>query len=225
MTGKRFSERLYCSAQEIWTKSQQHPFLVELKAGTLDPECFIYYLKQDYLYLLDYAKMYAIGSMKAEDLETKVKFAELLHSTLSVEMEYHRQYVGHFNVTREQLEQTSPSPTTISYTKYILDVATQGSLAELVAVLLPCMWSYREIGSEFVKFPGALDHPLYREWILMYSSDSFGELTHWCIGLLDRLAENLHEQELTRLEEHFVIASKLEYMFWDMAYRQEQWPI
>ncbi|HIW33854.1 MAG TPA: thiaminase II, partial [Candidatus Paenibacillus intestinavium] len=143
----RFSERLYRAAQEIWTKSHHHLFLTELREGKLDPDRFIYYLKQDYVYLIDYAKMFAIGSMKARNIDTMVKFAELLHSTLNVEMELHRNYAERFGVTREQLEQTIPSPSTVSYTKYLLDVATQGSLAEVVAALLPCMWSYREIGT------------------------------------------------------------------------------
>jgi thiaminase/transcriptional activator TenA len=160
--------------------------------------------------------------LKSPDLETMVKFAELFHSTLNVEMELHRQYAERFGVTREQLEKTRPSPTTVAYTKYMLDAA-QGSLAEVVASLLPCMWSYREIGNAFAKFPGALDHPLFKEWILMYSSEEFGALTDWCIGLMDRLAEGLPERELIRLEEHFVTTSKLEYLFWDMAYRQEEW--
>jgi thiaminase/transcriptional activator TenA len=205
--------------------SHRHPFLVEMREGTLDTGRFIYYLKQDYVYLIDYAKMFAIGGLKSQDLETMSKFAELFHSTLNVEMELHRQYAERFGVTREQLEKTLPSPTTVAYTKYMLDAAMQGSLAEVVASLLPCMWSYREIGTAFAKFPGALTHPLFREWILMYSSEEFGALTDWCIGLMDRLAEGLPERELTRLEEHFVKASKLEYMFWDMAYRQEEWPI
>ena len=52
-----------------------------------------------------------------------VKFAELLHSTLNVEMELHRQYAERFGVTREELEQTGPPPTTVAYTKYMLDAA------------------------------------------------------------------------------------------------------
>ncbi|SDX82219.1 thiaminase II [Paenibacillus sp. CF384] len=221
----RFSERLYHSAHEIWVKSHQHPFLTELREGTLDPQRFIYYLKQDYVYLIDYAKLFAMGSMKARDMETMVKFAELLHSTLHVEMELHRGYAARFGVTREELEQTRPAPTTVAYTKYLLDVAAQGSLAEVVAALLPCMWSYQEIGATFMKIPGALDHPLYREWILMYGSEEFEALTHWCIDLMDRLAEGQPEAELAQLEERFLVASKLEYMFWDMAYRQEEWPV
>lgn len=221
---ERFSERLYESVQQVWEKSHGHPFLTGLRDGTLELERFIYYMKQDYVYLIDYAKMFALGSIKARDLETMGKFAELLHSTLNVEMELHRQYAERFGIAREELEATQPAPTTIAYTKYMLDAA-QGSLAETVAALLPCMWSYREIGTLFARYPGALDHPLYREWIMMYSSEEFGELTEWTISLMDRLADGLPERELKRLEELFVMTSKFEYMFWDMAYRQEEWPI
>lgn len=219
-----FSERLYESVQPVWQKCHAHPFLTGLRDGTLELERFIYYMKQDYVYLIDYAKMFALGSIKARDLETMGKFAELLHSTLNVEMELHRQYAERFGIARDELEATVPAPTTIAYTKYMLD-AGQGSLAEVVAALLPCMWSYREIGTTFAAHPGALDHPLYREWILMYSSEEFGELTEWTIRLMDRLAENLPERELARLEELFVVTSKFEYMFWDMANRQEEWPV
>ncbi|GGG79280.1 thiaminase II [Paenibacillus radicis (ex Gao et al. 2016)] len=222
---ERFSDRLYEGSKDIWEQSHRHPFLAELKAGTLDPERFKYYLMQDYVYLIDYAKMFAFGSIKAGDLEMMGKFSALCDSTLNVEMGLHRQYAEKFGVTREQLESTEPSPTTVAYTKYLLDVAAQGTLAEVTAAVLPCMWSYREIGVLFTQDSAAMEHPLYGEWIRMYGSPEFSELTDWCIGVMDRLAEGLAEPELAKLERHFLIASKLEYMFWDMAYRQEEWPV
>jgi thiaminase/transcriptional activator TenA len=221
----RFTDRLYESVREIWGKSHRHPFLAGLRDGTLDPRRFMFYLRQDYVYLIDYAKMFAIGGTKARDVETMGKFAELFHSTLNVEMELHRRYAERFEVDRAELEATVPAPTTAAYTKYMLEAAVHGSLAEGVAALLPCMWSYREIGREFAQMPGALDHPLYREWILMYASEEFGELTDWCIGLMNELAEGLPERELAVLEERFVVASKFEYLFWDMAWKEEEWPV
>jgi len=220
-----FSERLFESAKHIWEASHEHPFLTELSHGTLDVQRFIYYMKQDYIYLIEYSKMFAIGSIKSDDLETISRLAELFHSTLHVEMELHRQYGERFGISRVELESTTPSPTTIAYTKYMLDTATNGSLADVIAALLPCMWSYHEAGCRFAKLPKALDHPLYREWVLMYSSDDFGRLTDWTISFMNELAEGLPERELARLEKIFVIASKFEYLFWDMAYRKEEWPV
>lgn len=221
----RFSEVLYDRSKAIWAASHNHPFLTELKGGVLSPDRFAYYMKQDYVYLIDYAKLFALGSIKARDLDTMGMFARLLDSTLNVEMGLHRQYAEKFGISREELEATRPSPTTVAYTKYLLDAAGNGSLAELTAVLLPCMWSYWEIGTLFAAHPGALDHPLYKEWIEMYASAEFGELARWCIGLMDRLAEGLPERELDVLIDRFNTASRFEYLFWDMAYRQEEWPV
>ncbi|WP_223067926.1 thiaminase II [Paenibacillus caui] len=223
---ERFTERLHTSVREVWRACHNHPFLVELREGTLDQERFIFYMKQDYVFLKEYAKMFALGSLKAQDLATMGKFAELLHSTLNVEMELHRQYAQRFGITSEELENTQAAPITVAYTRYMLEAGLQGSLGDVAASLLPCMWSYREIGSSFVRdYPHCLNHELYKEWFLMYSSEEFGTLTDWCIDLMDSIAEGLPERDLARLEERFVTTSKFEYMFWDMAYRQEEWPV
>ncbi|MDF2924944.1 MAG: transcriptional activator, TenA family [Paenibacillaceae bacterium] len=214
-----FSQILHDHAREIWEENHRHPFLAGLRDGTLPPDRFAYYMKQDYIYLIDYARIFAYGSIKAEDLETMGMFARLLEGTLNTEMELHRQYAARLGISREALEQTRPAPATMAYTRYLLDTAGSGSLAELTAVLLPCMWSYWEIGTAIAQHPGALSHPLYGEWVLMYSSEEFGELARWCIGLMDRLAEGLSEQERQLLQEHFNTASRYEYSFWEMAYQ------
>lgn len=220
-----FTERLYRKGCAVWKASHRHPFLTELAAGTLAEERFAYYMKQDYVYLIDFAKLFAVGAQKAQDLETMGKFAELLHATLHTEMELHRQYAAKFGISRAELEKTKPSPTTVAYAKFMLEAAAGGTLADVTAALLPCMWSYREIGRELMSLPGALDHPLYRDWILMYGSAEFSELTDWLIGLMDRLAEGLPDRELQKLEDTFMTSSRFEYLFWDMAYRKEEWPV
>ncbi|MDR7316346.1 thiaminase II [Brevibacillus nitrificans] len=219
-----FTDRLRKSVAPIWEKTHQHPFVTGLGDGTLPVESFKYYMKQDYVYLIDYAKMFAIASTKAYDLETSAKFAGLQEATLNGEMNLHRQYAERFGISRAELEATEPSFVMLAYTSYMLRVAHQGSLAELVSSLLPCMWGYWEIGKKLAKVEGALDHELYGEWVRTYSSEEFGELATWLIGVMNELAEGKNEKELTRLEEHFLTTSKMEYLFWDMAYRKEFWP-
>jgi len=106
----------------------------------------------------------------------------------------------------------------------MLHVGQSGTLAELVAALLPCMWSYWEIGKELSEKPGA-ENEFYREWIEMYSSEEFGELATWCINLFDSLTEDKSEAELEKLEEIFLNTTRFEYMFWDMAYKEAMWPV
>lgn len=220
----KFSERLYEKLQPIWRQNHNHPFVQGMGDGTLEKEKFRFYMIQDYLYLIDYAKLFAIGAMKATDLQTMGKFAALLDSTLNEEMSLHREYAKKFEISEKELEKAQPSPTTLAYTHYMLHVGQSGTLAELVAALLPCMWSYWEIGKELSEKPGA-NNKFYREWIEMYSSEEFGELATWCINLFDSLTEDKSEVELEKLEEIFLNTTRFEYMFWDMAYNEAMWPI
>ncbi|UFJ42320.1 thiaminase II [Brevibacillus humidisoli] len=220
----RFSERLYQKVQPIWERTHQHPFVTGLGDGTLPKDSFIFYMKQDYVFLIDYAKLFGIASAKAYDLTTGARFAALQEATLNEEMALHRGYAERLGISREALESTEPSFVMLAYTSYMLKVAYQGSLAELISALLPCMWSYAEIGKRLAAKPGAADHPLYGEWIKMYSSPEFGELSEWLIELLDELTEGSSEQVLSRLEQHFLTTSRMEYQFWEMAYRKELWP-
>lgn len=220
----KFSERLSEKTQPIWRKNHAHPFVKGMGDGSLDPKKFRFYMIQDYLYLIDYAKLFALGAVKANDVETMGKFARLLDSTLNEEMSLHREYAVKFGISRSELEQAKPSPITLAYSHYMLYVANNGTLAELVAALLPCMWSYWEIGKELSELPGTDQHELFGDWIKMYSSKEFGQLATWCIELMDELTLGKPEKELLRLEEIFLNTTRYEYMFWDMAFNEEMWP-
>jgi thiaminase (transcriptional activator TenA) len=221
-----FSQILYEKVKDIWTQTHQHPFVTGMGKGDLPIESFIRYMKQDYVFLIDYSKLFALGTIKAKDMDTMSTFAKLLHDTLHGEMELHRQYAEKFGITKEQLEETKPTPINLAYTRYMLNVAHTGSLEELVSALLPCMWSYWEIGKMLKKqYPGSEEHPLYGEWVTMYASEEFGFLASWLINLLDNLAEGKSKCELKILEEHFLTTSRFEYMFWDMVYQGGDWPV
>ncbi|MGG3564280.1 thiaminase II [Neobacillus rhizosphaerae] len=222
----KFSERLFQKVQDIWGKTHEHPFVVGMGKGDLPVESFIRYMKQDYVFLIDYSKLFALATVKSRDIETMAAFAKLLHETLHGEMDLHREYAARFGITLQQLEETSPSPTNLAYTRYMLHVAQNGSLEELISALLPCMWSYWEIGKMLAEeYQGASGHYLYGEWVKMYSSNEFGELAKWLINLLDSLVEGKPEWELAILEQHFLTTSRFEYMFWDMVYQGGEWPV
>ena len=219
-----FSARLHEKLQPVWRQNHDHPFVKGLGTGELDEAKFRFFMVQDYLYLIEYAKLFAIGAVKATDVDTMSKFAELLDGTMNTEMELHRQYAKEFGISLEELENAEPSPVTLAYTHYMLHVGNNGGLAELVAALLPCMWSYAEIGKELDSIPGARNGK-YGEWIKMYADDEFQTLNDMTIRMLDELAEGKPEHELKRLEEIFLNTTRFEYLFWDMSWNQQMWPL
>ncbi|MDV2683031.1 thiaminase II [Alkalihalophilus lindianensis] len=219
-----FSQRLHDKAQPIWEASHNHPFVQGIGDGSLNLEKFKFFMKQDYVYLIDYARLFALASMKATSLEHMSMFAKMLDATLNVEMDLHRQYAAKLGISNGELEDTQPAPMALAYSSYMLSVSERGSLIDLVTAILPCAWSYYEIGKKLAEIPGAMEHEFYGEWVTMYQSEEFGEIADWLIKLIDQLAEGLPDNELTRLEEIFLHTSRFEYMFWEMSYNEETWP-
>ena len=68
-------ERLLKVTENIWKQYYSHPFVKGIQDGTLDKEKFRYYIIQDYLYLEEYAKVFAIGLAKAKSLSTTRLFS------------------------------------------------------------------------------------------------------------------------------------------------------
>jgi thiaminase/transcriptional activator TenA len=217
----KLSQQLYESAKEIWDSYYTHPFVAEMAQGTLAKDKFRYYMIQDYLYLLKYAKVFALGVAKSDDEELMRKFSQSVHSILNGEMSIHKNYMKRLGITPEEVKQAKMSLANDSYTAYMLQVAYEkGPLAILVAIL-SCAWSYQCIGAHNAKVPGALEHPFYGEWVQGYTSKEYVEETEDLIAWVDKLGENISQEEREGLKRIFVQCSRYEYEFWDMAYQKE----
>jgi thiaminase/transcriptional activator TenA len=221
---ERFTERLRQRAVGIWEAQYQHPFVRGIGDGTLGLERFKFWLRQDYVFLIEYARLLALAAARSPDLKTLNRFATLLKETVEAEMNLHRGYAAEFHITAQELEREQPAPATRAYTDFLLRIATTGDFAELVAALLPCMWAFSEIGQRLAAQSGP-NEKRYIKWIAMYSSREFAELAQWCGDLVDDLAAGLPERDLLRLEAAFLTSSRYEWQFWEMAWKMEQWPV
>jgi thiaminase/transcriptional activator TenA len=219
-----FSQRLRRKADAVWEAQHRHPFVRGIGEGTLDLEAFKFWVRQDYLFLIEYARVLGLAAAKAPDPETMTRFASLLDETLRIEMSLHRSYAAEFGISEEELEREEMTPATRGYTDFLSRTAALGDFAELVAALTPCMWCFCEIGQRLAAGPQPADDR-YRRWIEMYSSPEFAALAGWCRDLLDRLAEGLRPEKQQRLENAFLTSSRYEYLFWEAAYRREGWPL
>jgi thiaminase/transcriptional activator TenA len=192
--------------------------------GTLDEAPFRYWVEQDYVYLVEYARVFALGAANAPDLERMGTFAELLDATINTEMDLHREYAAEFGITEAELEGTEPSPTTRAYTDFLVRVAATGTFGDLVAALLPCMWGFNETGNR-LEARGKPAHEQYDAWIEMYAGEEFTELTDWCKRLMDDVAADASATERERYREIFRTSARYEYRFWDAAWREEGWAV
>ncbi len=212
------SERLFQHVKEIWDSYQKHPFIQGINDGTLDQEKFKFYMIQDYIYLLDYTKVFALGVVKSKEERHMQLFGNMIQSIINVEADTHRDYMGDLGVTKEEIEKSPTSLTTDSYTKYMLAVAFEEGLAEVATAVLACSWSYKYIADQLDKDK---DHGFYEDWVEMYCSREYAIDNQIIIDLVDELSAGYTETQLKNLEDIIWKCSRYEYMFWDMAWNME----
>jgi len=220
----RYTDELLEAARPIWDAQLEHPFVRGIADGTLDPATFRNWVVQDYLYLKDFARIFAWAVAKAERLESMGWYAAVLNLTLNTEMGLHREYAGRFGVGLDELESAPIWPTTRAYTDFLVRTAADGDMAELVAALLPCAWGYAYIAERMARGEKPSD-PRYADWIAMYASPEFAEAADWLRAEMDRLAADAGPAKRDRLREIFVLSSRYEWQFWEMCWTGEKWPV
>jgi thiaminase (transcriptional activator TenA) len=218
-----FSDQLRAAAADVWEAQHAHPFVRGIADGSLPVERFAHYVRQDYLFLVEYARMLALGAARATDVETMRRFADLAQAILGEEMELHRAFAREFGISESQLEAEPAAPTTQAYTDFLVRTAALGDAGELAAALLPCMWGYAELGQRLAAV-GAPADERYARWIETYASPDFEELAAWCRGLVDRLGAAAGDEGRARMTRAFVICSRYELAFWEMGWTLERWP-
>lgn len=217
------STELREATADIWNAQKQHPFVRGIGDGTLDKDRFRFWIRQDYLFLIEYSRLHAMATARAPDLETMGQFANLVHETLHQEMGLHRSYCADIGIDPAELEREQMAPTTRGYTDFMLRTATIGDFTELLAALLPCMWGFNEIGRTLASQGLPADEG-YARWIDMYASAEFTELVDWLRELTDRIGADLPESGRERMLQVFLVSSRYELAFWEMAWIGEEWP-
>jgi thiaminase/transcriptional activator TenA len=223
MTDQPFSQHLRALAEPIWAAQFAHPFVLGIGAGTLPMEQFKYWVRQDYLFLIEYCRLFGLAAARAPDLETLTRFADLLQATVRDEMDLHRSYAAELGIEPAELEAETMAPTTRAYTDFLLRIAATGDFAELTAALLPCMWGFSEIGRHLAA--ARPPDPLYARWINTYADPEFANLAAWCRGLVDRLGQGASVDQRQRMETAFVTSSRYELAFWQMGWAEERWTV
>ncbi|KAB1193808.1 thiaminase II [Haloferax sp. MBLA0076] len=216
-----FSDHLLEVGADHWDAQKEHPFVVELAEGTLDEAAFLHWVRQDYHYLLDYARTFALLGAKAEDEETMAHLYGVAHRVVDDEMDLHREFAASYGVSPADLVATEKAPTCVAYTNYLLRVARECPLPVGAAVIYPCGQGYLDIADHMAELSDG-DHR-YTPFIEKYTSDGFRDAVAWIREFVDEMAEAYPDQR-DAMEDAFRRSTKLEHTFWEMAYTGEEWP-
>jgi thiaminase/transcriptional activator TenA len=219
----RFTSELWQGIGDIYRGILVHPFLTGLTDGSLPQGTFAFYVVQDALYLRQYAQVLAAVASRAPDAAGTEMFARHAADAVAVERALHESLLTDLGIDPAAASAAKPAPTNLAYTSYLLAAIYGGSYADGIGAVLPCYWIYWEVGKELQR-RGSPD-PRYQRWIDTYGGEEFGAAVRAVLAVTDELGPVLAPRERERVHQHFRVTSRYEWMFWDMGYRKQTWPI
>jgi thiaminase/transcriptional activator TenA len=202
-----------------WDRYIRHDFVRRLGDGSLPREAFRHYLQQDYLFLIHFARAYALAGYKAETLADLRAAAATMSALVDHEMKLHVSYCAGWGLTEAEMEALPEDSATIAYTRFVLERGMAGDLLDLHVALAPCVIGYAEIGAWLDADVGTLrDGNPYADWIAMYAGADYQAVAASAIDMLDSLmARRGGEGRLDSLVRTFRAATELEIAFWRMG--------
>lgn len=216
-----FTSEQWSAIAQIYAKTLDHPFLKGLSDGTLPRESFQFYLIQDSLYLRSFGQALNLLAAKAPREDWAMTLSQHSIDTLKEERRMHQAVLASYGVTPAMVAQSEMAPTNAAYTNHLLAAVQRLSFVEGLAAMLPCYWIYWDVGKQLVR-RGSRNKD-YQLWIDNYAGEEYGVAVRQVLAMMNesaRLATPDQRREALRL---FVRSARYEYLFWDMAWRREQW--
>lgn len=213
------------ACQQDWQQYTEHAFVEQLAKGTLEQACFLHYLKQDFLFLKQYARAYALAIYKARTLDDMRRALPTVQGLLDSELSHHVTYCGQWGLTESDLENDPEDFGTVAYTRYVLDAGMTGDLVDLYAALAPCSIGYAVIGKRLIEDGDTvLEGNPYASWINLYGGEEFQSgvasgAEHFN-QLLDEI--DINSQRGRNLIEVFKTATRMEVAFWQQGLNVKQ---
>jgi thiaminase/transcriptional activator TenA len=216
--GTLFS-RLRDAARASWEAYVAHPFVRGLADGSLPEAAFRRYLTQDYLFLIHFARAYALAAFKHATVADIRGAAATLNALIDHEMRLHVRYCAGWGIDERAMEAEAEAEETMAYTRYVLERGLAGDVLDLEVALAPCVIGYAEIGARMAADPALKrDGNPYRAWQEMYGGAEFQGIAAEAIARLDRLgAARGAEARWGDLVRTFEAACRLEARFWQMG--------
>ena len=218
-----FTKNLYSDTEEIQSLIINHEFPMGIADGSLDMSCFKHFIEQDYYFLIEYSKILGLATIKSPNYETMSKFSILLEETLNNEMKLHISFCNQLGIEESTLKKIIPTTATSAYTNFLVKTGYECGFPEIISALLPCMATYAEIGIKLNSIKQTNINPAYEEWIKMYSSQEFQDLSIWITELVNKEAENCTENEKNKMKKVYIESCKFELDFWTSSLDKVRW--
>lgn len=212
----KFSDKLFAASKDIWNEYLEHPFIQGIINGDLSKEKFKMYLIQDYIYLKEYSKVFCMGIVKSDDM-SEMRFLYKSIAGAMQEGASHIEEMKNLGISESYAENCEIFKENKKYTEYMLKTALNGDIREIAIATLPCTWSYNFIGS-YVNKIRVKRNKLFDSWVDLYSGEEFNKFTKEWLEYIDKLCDDLTDVQEARLIEIFVMCSKHELEFWNMAW-------
>lgn len=216
----KWSEQALQRVKPIYNQILNMPFNTELSNGTLPKEKFIFYLAQDAYYLLEFGRTLSAISGRMQNADLVMAFAAFSTGAIFAERNLHESYFVEFGLASD----VQPTPSTLLYTSYILSQAAYANIEIAVAAVLPCFWIYKAVGDHIFAQQNGSKNP-YKRWIDMYAGVEFAAAVEKAIDITDELAAQANAVTQQKMLDAFEMATRLEWMFWNSAYKLEKWKI
>jgi len=213
-----WATKTWKAAEPVYGSIIAMPFIKELLDGSLALEKFQFYIAQDSGYLHHFSKALALIGARAQNLQDALAFIRFAEGAIVVENNLHESYFIEYSIT----EQSILEPACHHYIHYLKSTAALEQVEIAMAAVLPCFWIYKEVGSYIYQHQQQKDNP-YQKWIDTYAGDAYGKLVEHAISICDQAAAQCTAAQQQAMTEAFLTGSRLEWLFWDGAYRQYKW--
>ena len=215
--------QLWAEIEPVYDSILAHPFIKGLTTGELSTDSFVYFISQDTHYLQEYVRTLLTLAAKAPDFAASKMLTTHAAAAASAETGLHAELMTSLGRDPAELLAFDVRPTTRAYTTYLTSTAFSGSFADGLAAVIPCFWIYAEVGKHLQQ--AGSPNPVYQRWIDSYGSDEYLSEVLLALDLTDQVGADLGAADEARARQHFMMAARYEWMFWDAAHRLEAWPV
>jgi len=214
--------RLREDARPVWERIIHHPFVVELFEGRLPAEKFVFYILQDYHYLVDTIKNFCLIASRADTADQRRRVLDIAHLEAVSELQGYEVFLKKLGHTVAEAAAVTAIPANLSYRSFLLATSCLKPFPESLTAALPCFWTYAAIAEHHQSHLAGNPRPLYREWAGVYGTDEYRQLVARLTDLVDEVTRTYPYDPL---REMFLTASRYELLYWDAVYGQESWPV